>query len=58
MKDHHTAGRTAALMLGAVCLATASADSMSAQGGGRSTPVERRIERANRDSEQYERESQ
>ncbi len=57
MKDHHTVGKTAALLLGAlVCLATATADPVYAQSGGsRPTPVERRIEQANRDGEEYER---
>lgn len=59
MKDHHTVAKTAAFLLGALlCLATAAADPVKAQSGGsRPTPVERRTEQANRDGQEYERDS-
>ena len=59
MKAHHTVGKATVILIGALaCLAAATADPVYAQAGGsRPTPVERRIDQANRDGEEYERDS-
>ncbi len=59
MKDLNSAGKIAGLLLAAlICLVTSTTDLAFAQSGGsRPTPVERRIEHANRESVEYERDS-
>ncbi len=59
VKDLNSAGKIAGLLLAAlICLVTSTTDlAFDQSGGSRPTPVERRIEHANRESVEYERDS-